>query len=306
MPQKPAKSEITIDPELEKLLNPGDEYVDDSKKGTDEEGGEPGDSDTEDNEESGDDESGDEKNEEESKEIIPDEFEAIDPKKLPPELRGHFNKMLGKYTKAMENVRNVEKKAELWDYVTTNPQFFINKFSPTTETAERKGDESTVRPAEERFLKQLNLPEDNELTPAVKGLALMMLRGFGSVQESKQKDDENTTKDNIKKWVSTNKLTGDTELLKKMDEIGMENPNLYKNLDKLRKYAETELGRTAKKEKEKVREDVSKIYKDMESARKAKTPMPSKGLSKEAQVKKPKNIAEAFDMAVDQIKNANK
>lgn len=241
---------------------------------------------------------------EEEEEVIPDEFELIQPEKLPKELRPHFKRMLGAYTKKMEKVANITKKAELWDYLQENPQFFIDKFVPKTVRTET-GREEVGETPEQTFLKQLNIPEDHELAPAIKALATFMYKNTTETRTDREKEKADSFGKSLKTWLNSDANKGikeDAEMLRKMDEIGMENPKLYIDLDRLLKYAEADLGRSAKriKEKKAVTVDVVKWYKDMESAKKSKVTKP-KETSKSVSLKPAKNVEEAFAQAEAQL-----
>ncbi len=239
---------------------------------------------------------------EEKEEVeIPEDFSLIQPDKLPKELKPHFNKMLAAYTRKMEKVANVEKKAELWDYIQENPNFFINKFVPQqVETPAVKGESP-----EETFIKQLNIPEDHELAPALKTLALTLYKNITETKQDTQRTKEDSFKTSLKSWLDSNKeVKQDTELLKKMDELGMENPKLYSNLDRLKKFAETELGRPAKKIRENTVLDIVNMYKEMKKAKSQKVSRPSGESS--VKVTKPKTVKEAFDLAESQLKAERK
>lgn len=235
---------------------------------------------------------------------IADEFELIQPEKLPKELRPHFKRMLASFTKKMEGVANVRKKAELWDYLQENPQFFTDKFVPKTVRTET-GKEEVGETPEQTFLKQLNIPEDHELAPAFKTLALFMLKNTAEAKTEKETEKADNFKKTLSSWLNsdTNKgIKEDAEMLRKMDEIGMENPRLYTNLDRLLKYAESDLGRTVRriKDKKAVTVDIVKLYKDMENAKKMKVTKP-KETSKSVSVKPAKTVAEAMAQAEAQL-----
>lgn len=239
--------------------------------------------------------------EEEVEVEVADDFALIKPDKLPKELKPHFNRMLAAYTRKMEKLANVEKKAELWDYIQDNPEFFTNKFGTPVKT-KTEGVESS----EETFLKQLNLPEDNELTPALKTLALTIHKNIVDSQVESAKTKQDTIKVSIKNWLDANEaIKGDKELLSKMDELGMENPKLYLNLKRLYKFAEAELDRPVRKERTKTTLDIVNLYKEMQKAKKQKVFKPSSD-SKNLEVKKPKNVREAFDLAESQLKRERK
>lgn len=189
--------------------------------------------------------------EEEGETEIADEFELIQPEKLPKELRPHFKRMLGSFTKGMEKIANVRKKAELWDYLQENPQFFVDKFVPKSVRTET-GTEGAGETPEQTFLKQLNIPEDNELAPAIKAMASFMYKNTTEAKTDKEKEKTDNFGRSLKTWIDSDTNKGvkeDTEMLRKMDEIGMENPKLYTNLDRLLKYAEADLGRTTRRGK---------------------------------------------------------
>lgn len=239
------------------------------------------------------------KSEKEEEIEVPDDFPLIQPDKLPKELKPHFNKMLAAYTRKMEKLANIEKKAELWDYIQDNPDFFTSKFGVPSKTKE-------VESSEETFLKQLNLPEDNELTPALKTLALTIHKNIVESKEENAKTKQDTIKVSIKTWLDANKgVKEDRELLKKMDELGMENPKLYSNLDRLRKFAESELDRPVKKERTQTTLDIVNMYKEMQKAKRQRVSKPSTE-NRDLEVKKPKNVREAFNLAESQLKRERK
>jgi len=119
--------------------------------------------------------------------------------------------------------------------------------------------------------------------------------------------DQTIDRDNFKEKLETffeknDGIKEDIEFIRTMDRIGSENPNLYRNLDKLRKYASAELGREPKlKVKSEKKVDIYKLYKEMKEARKFKTSKPS-AVTSEATVTRPKNVKEAFAQAEEQLK----
>lgn len=245
-----------------------------------------------------------EKEEEIEEEVIPDEFELIQPEKLPKELRPHFKRMLAAYTKKMEKVANISKKAELFDYLQENPQFFVDKFVPKTVKSEM-GKEAGGDTPEQTFFKQLGIPEDHELAPAFKALASFLYKNTTEAKTEKETEKADNFKKGLTVWLNseTNKgIKDDTEMLRKMDELGMENPRLYGNLDRLLKFAETDLGRKARRtsEKKEFKVDIVKLYKEMGNAKKMKVSKP-KETSKSVSVKVAKNVEEAFAQAESQL-----
>ena len=231
---------------------------------------------------------------------IPEDFVTIDPAKLPKELQGHFKKMLASFTKKMQGIGDLTKKAELWDYLQQNPQFFADKLSPTPERVIRR--EGEKEPSE-MFLEQLNLPEDNELSPTVKLLAKAVFDLKKGLVERDQTTDRDTFKEKLDAFFDKNDgIKEDIEFIRTMDRIGVENPNLYRNLEKLKKYATAELGREPKiKQKGDRKVDIYKLYKDMREAKKSKTTKPSTTTSS-AEVKKPKTVKESMALAEEMLK----
>jgi hypothetical protein len=126
-------------------------------------------------------------------EEIPKDFEKIDPNKLPPELRAGYNRMLAAHTQRESGLADARKKAELWDYVTQHPEF-LARIQPQ-QTVQQPVTQQRV---EDQFVSQLNLPEDNELTPALKALATMMVRGFGEQRSQANQITNDRLKDRIK------------------------------------------------------------------------------------------------------------
>jgi len=79
------------------------------------------------------------------KKEIPEDLEFIKPEDLPKELQPHFKRMLASYTKKMQGIGDVTKKAELWDYFQQNPQFFADRFAPAPEkVVRREGEEKNL------------------------------------------------------------------------------------------------------------------------------------------------------------------
>ena len=230
---------------------------------------------------------------------IPEDFTIIDPAKLPKELQGHFKRMLASYTKKMQGIGDVTKKAELWDYLQQNPQFFADKVSPTPERVVRR--EGEKEPSEV-FLEQLNLPEDNELSPTVKYLAKTVFDLKKGVVERDQTMDRDNFRERLDAFFEKNDgMKEDIEFIRTMDRIGTESPNLYRNLERLKKYASAELGREPKVKQKGGKVDIYKLYKDMKEAKKNKTFKPTSTVSS-AEVKKSKNVKEAMALAEDQLK----
>ena len=228
---------------------------------------------------------------------IPEDFTTIDPAKMPKELQGHFKKMLASFTKKMQGIGDITKKAELWDYLQQNPQFFADKVSPAPVT----GREGEKEPSEV-FLEQLNLPEDNELSPTVKYLAKAVFDLKRGMVERDQTSDRDTFKERLDAFFEKNDgMQEDIEFVRTMDRIGTESPNLYKNLERLKKYATAELGREPKVKQKGGKVDIYKLYKDMKEAKKSKTSKPTSVVSS-ADVKKSKNVKEAMALAVEQLK----
>ncbi len=242
---------------------------------------------------------------EEGKETeVPEDFTLIKPENLPKELQPHFKRMLGSFTRGMQGISEVKRKAELFDYFTENPQMVQKMLSGETGAAPRKGEAAEVdtEEAANSFIEQLNLPEENELTPAFKALAKIMVKGFGEVKAGKDADAQTEIKKGVKAYFDANpKLVEDKELCVTMDRIGMESPRLYLNMPRLRKFAEAELGRPAKEAKEQARLDLAKLYKNMKEARKSAIPKPSVTSDKGA-TGKTKDIAEAFERALTQVR----
>ena len=239
-----------------------------------------------------------EKKKEETK--IPEDFTTIDPAKLPKELQGHFKKMLASFTKKMQGIGDVTKKAELWDYLQQNPQFFADKVSLAPEKVSRR--EGQKEPSEV-FLEQLNLPEDNELSPTVKYLAKAVFDLKKGMVERDQTMDRDIFKERLDAFFEKNDgMKEDVEFIRTMDRIGTENPNLYRSLERLKKYATAELGREPKiKQKGDRKVDIYKLYKDMKEAKKNRTFKPT-STTTSAEVRKPKNVKEAMALAEDQLK----
>lgn len=229
---------------------------------------------------------------------IPEDFTTIDPTKLPKELQGHFKRMLGSFTKKMQGIGDVTKKAELWDYLQQNPQFFADKIPPTP-VARREGEKEPS----EVFLEQLNLPEDNELSPTVKYLAKAVFDLRKGLVERDQTTDRDNFKERLDAFFEKNDgMKEDVEFIRTMDRIGTENPAMYKSLEKLKKYATAELGREPKiKQKGDRKVDIYKLYKDMKEAKKSKTSKPTSVVSA-ADVKKPKTVKESMALAEEQLK----
>jgi len=214
---------------------------------------------------------------------------------------------LAAYTKKMEKVANVSKKAELWDYLQENPQFFTDKFMPRTTKVEMDKETGGGDP-EQAFFKQLGVDEDSD--PVLKNIAMLLFKGQKETKDIKTINEQEKA-DNFKKgltaWLNseTNKgIKEDTEMLRKMDELGMDNPRLYGNLDRLLKFAEADLGRKARRisEKKEFKVDIVKLYKEMGEAKKMKVTKP-KEISKSVSVKVAKNVEEAFAQAESQLQS---
>lgn len=237
------------------------------------------------------------KKEEFEKLEVPEDFTTIDPTKLPKELQGHFKKMLASFTKKMQGIGDVTKKAELWDYLQQNPQFFADKISPAP-VVRREGEKEPS----EVFLEQLNLPEDNELSPTVKYLAKAVFDLKKGMVERDQTVDRDTFRERLDTFFEKNDgMKEDIEFIRTMDRIGTENPNLYRNLERLKKYASAELGREPKVKQKGGKVDIYKLYKDMKEAKKNKTFKPT-SVPSAAEVKKPKTVKESMALAEEQLK----
>lgn len=240
------------------------------------------------------------------------DFEAINPEKLPKELRAHFNKMLGAHTRRMEKLANVEKKAELWDFVTENPQFFFDKFGGGGGKKTDDVVDDRQAELEKKVINELGLPEDNELSTPIKKLATLMLKAFGNLQKERVATSENEVAKGVKSYLDANpEIKKDKELYLKMDELGTENPNLYRNMKRLRTLAEIELGREVKKESSSdptpkdLQSFMLNFYKEMQKAKKNKTTRPTTSGGGAAPTnKKYKNVKEAMEAAIDQLKGA--
>jgi hypothetical protein len=233
-------------------------------------------------------------------EEIPKDFEKIDPNKLPPELRAGYNRMLAAHTQRESGLADARKKAELWDYVTQHPEF-LARIQPQ-QTVQQPVTQQRV---EDQFVSQLNLPEDNELTPALKALATMMVRGFGEQRSQANQITNDRLKDRINVFVDQKTgLRADAEFVQAMDRIGMDNPKLFNDLDRLYKYASAELGRSHKSTKPPAK-DINTVYKEMKEAKLAKVPRPS-GTLRQGDIKKAKNVAEAWAQAESQMQKATR
>jgi hypothetical protein len=233
-------------------------------------------------------------------EEIPKDFEKIDPNKLPPELRAGYNRMLAAHTQRESGLADARKKAELWDYVTQHPEF-LARIQPQ-QTVQQPVTQQRV---EDQFVSQLNLPEDNELTPALKALATMMVRGFGEQRSQANQITNDRLKDRINVFVDQKTgLRADAEFVQAMDRIGMDNPKLFNDLDRLYKYASAELGRSHKSTKPPAK-DINTVYKEMKEAKLAKVPRPS-GTPRQGDIKKAKNVAEAWAQAESQMQKATR
>jgi hypothetical protein len=84
----------------------------------------------------------------------------------------------------------------------------------------------------------------------------------------------------------------------------MDNPKLFNDLDRLYKYASAELGRSHKSTKPPAK-DINTVYKEMKEAKLAKVPRPS-GTPRQGDIKKAKNVAEAWAQAESQMQKATR
>lgn len=235
-------------------------------------------------------------------EDIPKEFEKIDPNKLPPELRAGYNRMLAAHTQREAGLADARKKAEILDYVIQHPEYLARLYPQTQQPQQQQVPQQRI---EDQFVAQLNLPEDNELTPALKALATMMVRGFGEQRSQANQLSNDRLKDRINFFVDQKSgLRADAEFVQAMDRIGMDNPKLFNDLDRLYKYASAELGRPHKSTAPKQK-DLSTVYKEMKEAKFAKVPRPTT-TARQSEIKKPKNVAEAWAQAEAQMMKAAK
>jgi len=243
---------------------------------------------------------------EEGKYEIPEDLEFIQPEKLPKELQPHFKRMFASFTKKMQSMGDAQKKAELWDYLQENPQFITDRMGVRAEPRAEKPVETKDDVVE--FVNQLNLPEDNELTPAFKLLAVAVGRMAKGMEKSRETDGAARLNERINAFralpenADLNKGPKmNLQLIRKMDELGRESPTLYNNLARLKKFAQSELGIPEKQAREENKINIFKLYKDMKEAKKFKVRKPVSGENKETKAKPAKTVKEAFNQALEQM-----
>jgi len=233
---------------------------------------------------------------------IPEDFELIKPEDLPKELQPHFKRMLASFTRKMQGISEVNRKAELFDFFSSNPVLAQRLMQPAEARTTAKVEAEDTVSAEDSFVQQLNLPEENELTPAIRAMAKIMVKGFGEIRSDKQSSAENEIKRGVKSYFDQNpSLTKDRELCVMMDRLGIENPSLYNNMPRLRKFAEAELGRPAIIAIEEAKTNLAQLYKAMKDAKKSSVSKPSVSTERGA-TGKTKNIEEAFERALTRVR----
>ncbi len=231
---------------------------------------------------------------------IPEDFSLIDPNKLPKEIQPHFKRMFASFTKKMQGIADISKKAEIFDYLQEHPEFIAQRLGlqmpKAGETKTETGDEVTA------FLNSLNIPEDHELAPAMKGIATALVKLAKGVEEKDQTTKKDTLQQRINSFLDLEENKGvreDIVLVRAMDRLGKENPSLYNDLRRLKRLAEADLGRPAKVIQQKTKENVYKLFREMREAKKNRVEKPSSATS--VSPKRAKNVKEAWKQAEEQL-----
>lgn len=238
----------------------------------------------------------------EEKVEIPEDFSLIDSNKLPKEIQPHFKRMFASFTKAMQGFADTKKKADIFDYVQEHPEFLAERLGLQVPKAEVSKETKTDEVAD--FLAQLNIPEDHELAPAIKGIATAVARLAKGVEEKDKSRDGATLQERINTFLNLDRNKGmreDLALVRAMDRLGKESPRLYSDLDRLKRLAEADMGRPAKAIQKQTKENVYKLFRDMKEAKKKGVTKPSGAVS--MSTKKPRNVAESWKQVEEKLKN---
>ena len=201
----------------------------------------------------------------------------------------------------MQDIADKTKKAELFDYFQEHPELLAKQFGVQVPKAGVTKEEETEEVA--NFLAKLNIPEDHELAPAIKGIAEAVIKLAKGVEEKDRVRSGETLQDRIHTFMGAPENKGvreDIVLVRAMDKLGKENPNLYSDLGRLKRLAEADIGRPAKTIQKQTKENVYKLFREMKEAKKKGVTKPSSSVRQTP--KRARNVKEAWAQAEEQLR----
>jgi len=146
-----------------------------------------------------------------------------------------YKKMQVAFTKKMQSIADLEKKAQLADILLERRDAGVSEENPSGEE-QKKSQKKLLDYSEFGFQENdYYAPSFKKLADAINSISESIESGLSSIKKE-------TTVNRIKTFFENNPSA--IKYMKKMDEIGRETPGLYNNLPRLLKLAKLESGET--------------------------------------------------------------